>query len=507
LHANAPSRRPVLAATVVIGLIYVVTLFPGVGGRINHGDSAKFDFIGVVAGVSHPPGNPLYILVNAVAVRLFWFAPPYFVVNALSLACGTLAVYLTGSAAQTLTQSRLAGVASASALALGPTFWTLSTEAEVYTLAAAFLAGATYCMARYVRYADVVALRWGVAAFLLGFANHLTAIAFAPAFALLVGHLARVDKRAALRILPIVGVAAILVIACYAYVPIRAAQGTPYSELHDGVTVRSVLEYVTARQYQGNLAVPTPGVLMDRLPETMRMLQKQWTWPALLGAVGGGFWVAHSSRLAGSFFGTALAAGLLLALVYHIDDPDGFYVPLFVFISILMGASVMLARSRGARAAIAGALILAFVPRVRAQLVQVRAQRPQDLVEGVDDLGEVAWDIPSLIAEVPPGSDVLAPCGHYGCAEVLNYYRFADREFARKDLAIAHLPGRPEGWHAPWRPVAPSRTSQRPICGILPSDRVVLQASGLRVRTILRDPVYWRGSRLARPAIYCTEVR
>src|SRR5579863_1968912 len=61
---------PLTYILVGFSLLYAITHFPGVGGSVNHGDSAKFQFIGRVLGLSHPPGNPLYLLLDAAWVRL-----------------------------------------------------------------------------------------------------------------------------------------------------------------------------------------------------------------------------------------------------------------------------------------------------------------------------------------------------------------------------------------------------------------------------------------------------
>ena len=125
-------------------------------------------------------------------------------------------------------------------------------------------------------------------------------------------------------------------------------------------------------------------------------------------------------------------------------------------------------------------------------------------MEGVDELGEVAWDLPDVVSRVPERTRVLAPCGHYGCAQGLNYFRFADKEFARKHLVIAHLPGRPGGWHARWAALDPAAPGPEPICTLLPSEARRL-ASTFTLRRIDREPIVWRGRHLARPPIFCRD--
>src|SRR5687768_12095366 len=63
--SRALAQSPLTWVLLAITVLYVTTLFPGVGGRINGGDSAKFQFIGLIGGIGHPPGSPLYMMLNA----------------------------------------------------------------------------------------------------------------------------------------------------------------------------------------------------------------------------------------------------------------------------------------------------------------------------------------------------------------------------------------------------------------------------------------------------------
>jgi len=43
---------------------FSLTLYKGVGGVESYGNSTKFQYIGVILGVPHSPGFPLYVLIN-----------------------------------------------------------------------------------------------------------------------------------------------------------------------------------------------------------------------------------------------------------------------------------------------------------------------------------------------------------------------------------------------------------------------------------------------------------
>ena len=64
----------VFAASVVF---YGICLFPGLGGTINPGDSAKFQVLGHTPIMVHGPGYPLILMIGAVVRWLSLPFPPW----------------------------------------------------------------------------------------------------------------------------------------------------------------------------------------------------------------------------------------------------------------------------------------------------------------------------------------------------------------------------------------------------------------------------------------------
>jgi hypothetical protein len=234
------------------------------------------------------------------------------------------------------------------------------------------------------------------------------------------------------------------------------------------------------------------------------MLGKQWMWPALAAPVLGWYFLARRSPRLAAFLIVGIASLAAFALVYQIDDPEGFYIPIVSLLGLPMGCAVALWQGSRSQIVWAATVMALCAPLASRHWVEARSRPSQDLVEGVDELGEVAWDFPDVVARVPEHTRILAPCGHYGCAQVLNYFRFADEDFARKHLAIAHLPGRPGGWHAPWVTIDPATPGPEPICTLLPLEAQRLR-SFFSLRRIDREAIVWRGRRLARPPIFCRD--
>jgi hypothetical protein len=77
---------------VVCGFIYLRTLYPGIGGRINYGDSVKFQFLAFTDGLPHSTGFPLYLILSKVASNTLTLIPQPERVAILSTFFGILSV-------------------------------------------------------------------------------------------------------------------------------------------------------------------------------------------------------------------------------------------------------------------------------------------------------------------------------------------------------------------------------------------------------------------------------
>jgi hypothetical protein len=128
--------------------LYVHTLAPSVATIFD--DSLEFPLVSYRLAIAHPTGYPLYTLLG----KLFILAPWHDVawrVNLLSAVAGALAVVFVYLAARQLARRRLPVLLGAAALAVSPVFWSQAVVAEVYTLAAAFVALLLWLALRWAR--------------------------------------------------------------------------------------------------------------------------------------------------------------------------------------------------------------------------------------------------------------------------------------------------------------------------------------------------------------------
>jgi hypothetical protein len=441
---------PLTYLLVGFSLLYAATLFPGVGGTVNHGDSAKFQFIGHVLGLSHPPGNPLYMLLDAAWVRIpmpFRMATQVTILSAVFALLTLLFVYRTLER----TFGVGAGVAGTLALGTGPLFWTFATEAEVYTLNTFLLAAACHYAASFAESGKEKPFLLGALFAALGFANHLTMAALIPAFLWLT--FARVRRGSELRLRDIGLVLLFLVFsaAFYLYIPWRFSAGSVYSEFGDTLSWASFWGYVTAKEFQDSFGqISYVSGVRERMPALITIVQKQWMWPMLLVFPTAVATLRARTRLFYVFLSLAVLGLLFFAFEYDISDPDGFYMPVVLLLSYGIGAAMFAAERRRPRLSWFAFATLLAIPAFM-HLVLWRHEDGCELVEGMDnETAVVLWDLDDLFEHIPEGAMFAVPCWHYGCTEVLNYYRYAEPVIERKHIKYVRFPNtEPDYWDTP----------------------------------------------------------
>ena len=222
-----------IAATVVFlaaVVYYGFCLFPGLGGELNPGDSAKFQILGHTSIMVHGPGYPLVLAIGALVRGLALPLPEWWVLAfALSAVPGAIAVTLAFLITRRLTQSTGFGFAAALLLGSAGLMAVQATEAEVYALTLAFVLGITLLLIVFV---DTRRVRWFVAAcalYALSFGNHLMMIMLVPVFLWVAAThrelLLRPGPVALVTLFVLLGASQYLILAYVAYSP-----DTAYSE-------------------------------------------------------------------------------------------------------------------------------------------------------------------------------------------------------------------------------------------------------------------------------------
>jgi hypothetical protein len=346
---------PVCAAALAL---YLRTLAPSVAFLFD--DSLEFQLVGYRLAVAHPTGYPLYTLL----LKLFSFLPfgdVAYRANLLSAVCAALAVAIVYLAALQLTQSVLASLVAALALAVSPVFWSQAVIAEVYALNALFVAALIYgaIVGRWsARRLPLLALLYGLA-----LTHHRTVLLMAPA---LVGFLildlrSLIEKSKSKNLQPQpierqrskILLCLLAPLLLYVYIPLRGAVGSldgTYQNTTDGF-LRWILAsdyniFITQNPFSENrdalffvnLFLNQFGALGVVLALTglIALFVRRWPedgHPSTTGRPSSVRDVPSAIFLASAFL-----AYLVFVLVYRVPDVAVFAIPAFLFEALLIGA-------------------------------------------------------------------------------------------------------------------------------------------------------------------------
>ncbi|MBI4470444.1 MAG: DUF2723 domain-containing protein [Acidobacteria bacterium] len=413
MHPILQGGKPYLGAGLVFllaGLLYSKTLAP----TVTLVDSGELIVAAAGAGVAHPPGFPLYLLiahlatlipVGQVAVR----------VNAVSALFGALtAAMLVWAVFEALVLVPQGGSADSGSpnvasrkqkkpakpapagrelpqvgstyydfippltagllLACSRTLWSFATIAEVYTLNTFLIvamlalifrwgrapgsAGILPAAARPDRWLNLAALVFGLA---LG-VHHVTVGLMLPALGLFVLK----SEGAAFfrsRRLGIAALWALPGLLVYAYLPFAAARD-PILNWGDPRNLQRLWWHVSGRQYQVNLSV-SPEVMFDQAGKFLELLLSQfgpWWLPGVLVlAVAGMIRLHQTERRLFWCLGLIMFSDLAYSLNYEIaEDKDAYYLPFFICCSIAsgFGAGLFLDRLRRWITPVGGTVVL-----------------------------------------------------------------------------------------------------------------------------------------------------
>jgi hypothetical protein len=270
---------------LVLSVVYGRTVQRSTGNYFSV-DTTKFDYLGLVLGTAHPPGYPLYTMLNAAFVRIVPWGSVAFRANLLSAVFAILACLVAVSILIEIGVRPVVAAGGATALGLIPQLWHFALIAEVYTLSILFLALVLACLLAYDRTGQPAWLRAALLIFALSFAHATSQALLIPG--LLVYIAVRrpawlFRPRELARLLPF---GAALALLPYAYLIWRTAAGAPL--LDTRVTdLTSLWKVISGARYSGWMfGVPLDQIVFERLPELWSDGIEQFGVALVLCAIG-----------------------------------------------------------------------------------------------------------------------------------------------------------------------------------------------------------------------------
>ena len=321
---------------LVMAPIYYKTLLPGLG---FWGDSAKFQFAGKVLGTAHPPGYPLYLMLNHLFVSLVPRGTLAFKVNLLSACFSLLTLLVLFDLLVRLRIRPLIAFTTVLIYALSASFWLFALVAEVYSLHILLLVSVMNLLLRWRQSRSDAYFYAACLAYAISFGNHQTMIALLPSFAYLVWV---TDKRTFWNPKKIAVVLGCILVGLsqYLYIVWRTNDpSTPFLETDTRIWLNFMKSPGTDVAFHMSLY----QILTDRVPLALGFFWKNFL--LLLPAAAWGVFLVKNRQL-NIFLLLLLATNTLLVLQLEFPGPDGVYLPSFLVVVIYIGFALDYAARR-----------------------------------------------------------------------------------------------------------------------------------------------------------------
>ena len=311
--------------------LYVSTLAPSV----QPADAGEFQLVSSVLGIAHPPGYPLYTLLGK-AFTLLPVGDAAWRVNLFAAVCAAATLVVVSRTVRRATGSTAAGLLSALALGLAPTFWAQGTFANIRSLTALLVALSMHWLLRYGQGRDPRCLVAFAVSFGLGVTHHSSLALLALPF---VAYLVAVDPRLPLQprrwLRPAAGLGATF--AVLLYLPLRSATNPPFDS-PSVRTLRGFVSHVLALGFQGDffyfLGRPVLGQRFRILADILGLELGPALW---LGALVLGLFAARRRWQWALLWGGVALVNSLAAITYRAPQTVEYLLPTYVALAVGLG--------------------------------------------------------------------------------------------------------------------------------------------------------------------------
>jgi len=321
-------------------VIYLITIYPGAGGRINFGDSIKWQYLYLANGLPHGTGYPQFLALSEIFSRIIFFLDKPERITFIAVFFGALSLSVFYSLIYLLTRNKLGSFISTLVLGFTYNFWAEATEAEVYTFNVFYLLSVFYLFIQFYLTKNTKYYLWGCAVYALSFGNHLSMVTILPAvlFISLITDYKIVFKP---KNLLLVALFVLVGMLQYGFLYYRATSGNPeYKEIIFNPTFAQFFHYITGSDAKSiMLAFPFDKVVFERFPILFRFLNDNFTVLGLLFAGAGFFYYLYVKRqyVISGFLSLAMFGQIFFNISYNVPDLPVFFIPVYVLTAIFIG--------------------------------------------------------------------------------------------------------------------------------------------------------------------------
>ncbi len=433
-HNNNSSYRPgqgmlitfdVLIVLAAI-LLYSLTLYIGPGGRVMPGDTAKFQYAGLVLGIPHTPGYPLYVMLTALWLKTGAWLEPATGVNFLSviIAAGTLVVL--HHAMRKAGISAAAGLCSVLMLMVTPVFWTYATQAGPGILSFFLMAVMLYCLLTWFDSGSESHLFTGIIMLCVAAGHDPVSIWFlVPVITLLIILHPAIVRTAVFWIALYCGLT--LGFGVYVFVLIRSYAPAPLTEYvgHNVSAIRLIKTMFNAQFWPNYFVVGPQAILTVRLSGVGRMLFQQLPIAAFVLAFPG-FLLAWQRSRKTAVLTLVFAMTAFMAVIHQFMTwPAGQFWPLYLLAGFWAG---FVLDWFWRRKIIYGILFIGSVMLITGVPAASRAAERLRTNSG--------YELDDVFLAMTKSSVLLAD-DEYTWEQIMNYYRYTDPFIGKRELIVS----------------------------------------------------------------------
>ncbi len=326
--------------------LYIETLYPGIGGRLNYGDSVKWQYLWLVNGTPHSTGYPLFLIITKLFGNLLTFLDIPYRITSISLLFALLTLYTLYRISGLIIQNTYAQFLPILLLGGSVSFWSEATEAEVYTLNAFFVSLIIYFAIKYYQTKTTKYFFVLVSIYALSFGNHLTMIMLFPAL-LYITYITNPKFLLQRKTLLWVSLIAILGASQYLYILYLSYSSDSFYLEYIGkeTTISNWLGYITGSQFNQEIGENLNFVQLyfNAIPTFLNHLWVEFGLILLiLFIVVKRYYctIKYHWQPIYIFLLLIVIVELLNALSYNIFDIVVYYIPIFLVLSLLLAKTV-----------------------------------------------------------------------------------------------------------------------------------------------------------------------
>jgi hypothetical protein len=304
-----------------------------------NGDYAEFGVMGVVWGIPHPTGFPLYLILNGL-VSLLPIGTHAFRIAALSAVLVSIANNLAYRICRSCGFQPLLSLGIVLLIATGQAIWLQGIIPEVYGLHVLLMVASVWALFKWEDTGDDRWLWLAIWIFIVGLGNHPGGLFALPGlliFPLL--HKPRVflSGRTWLNVLG----ASIVLLLLYGYILVRSTQNPPIAEEQINGDFGRFVYYVTGQEYKSNMETYKLAGRLYIIKQSAAFALATLTIPGFILAVLGvvpAFIKARKRMLTL----VLIPVGFFISImIFPAVEPGSYLAPGFVFAGILLGYFVM----------------------------------------------------------------------------------------------------------------------------------------------------------------------